>query len=207
MSLVHVYSPYFQSLLETRDLPPYAISKSYFTALFAQISYTYPFCYQYSSLSSLCGWQMLPFLQGHSMHLCSVPDDRRLPGQCWEVQGQTGPSAARCDAVGQMDNSNLLGLGPNWPWGLTVVHGPVSTCNVCSSPTQQTGDINYHHPVPVFWNSIPFDAYQMKIIIHSTWWQCTCVVAQLQSFCTICTSPKSILTDTNLTTSFHVNTG
>ena len=65
----------------------------------------------------LARWQ----IQGHSMHLCSVPDDRRLPGQCWVVQGQTGPSAARCDAVGQMDHSSLLGLGPSWPWGLTVV--------------------------------------------------------------------------------------
>ena len=34
--------------------------------------------------------------------------DRRLPGQCWAVQGQTRPSGARCDVVGRwMDGARF----------------------------------------------------------------------------------------------------
>ena len=40
----------------------------------------------------------LPFLRACSMPVDSALGDRRLLDQCWEVQGQTRRSEARCDA-------------------------------------------------------------------------------------------------------------
>jgi len=53
----------------------------------------------------------LPFLRVCSMPVDSALSDRRLLDQCWEVQGQTRRSEARCDAVGRLDISSPLVKG------------------------------------------------------------------------------------------------
>jgi len=65
-------------------------------------------------------WRMLFFIWECSMHVGSMTNDRRLPGDftLWPVQGQTQPSRAGCVVVVHMADSSLLGVGPSRPRGL-----------------------------------------------------------------------------------------
>jgi len=77
----------------------------------------------------------LPFLRECSMHDGSVPGDRRLPGQCWAVQGRTQASGARY----QRGDSSLSGVRPSWPSGLGL-HVRCGYLRVETAGSDNTGE-------------------------------------------------------------------
>jgi len=56
----------------------------------------------------LVWWWMLQLLYENAPSMSdSVPDDRRLAGQCWAVQGQTRSIGASCGVVSHIDVKNV----------------------------------------------------------------------------------------------------